>query len=79
VLEQMRDEPAQVVGGRVERVRTVEEVDRHPGGLGVGADGGVAAVLGARGAWVHSEALAGWRPPVDERCASGCATCDSLV
>jgi hypothetical protein len=32
VGEQMRDEPAQVVGGRVERVRAVEEVDQRPGG-----------------------------------------------
>jgi hypothetical protein len=33
VVEQMRDEPAQVVGGRVERFRTVEVVEQHPGGL----------------------------------------------
>jgi hypothetical protein len=46
VGEQMRDEPAQVVGRHLERFRAVEEVDQHPGGLGVGADGGVAAVLG---------------------------------
>ena len=49
MLEQMRDEPTQIVGGCVERFRTVEEVDQHPGGLGVGADGGIAAVLGAQG------------------------------
>jgi len=49
VLEQTRDEPTQIVGGRVERFRAVEEVDQHPGGLGVGADGGVAAVPGPQG------------------------------
>jgi hypothetical protein len=49
VLEQVRDEPTRIVGGRVERFRTVEEVDQHPRGLGVGADGGTAAVLGAQG------------------------------
>jgi hypothetical protein len=32
-----------------ERFRTAQEGDQHPGGLGVGADGGVAAVLGPQG------------------------------
>jgi hypothetical protein len=45
----MRDEPAQLVGGRVERLRTVEEVDQHPNRFGVGADGGIAAVLRSQG------------------------------
>jgi hypothetical protein len=45
VLEQMRDVPAQIVGARVERVCAVEDVDQPPGGS-VGADGGIAAVLG---------------------------------
>jgi hypothetical protein len=49
VLEQMRDEPAQILGRRVERFRAVEEADQYPGGRGVGADGGIAAVLGSQG------------------------------
>jgi hypothetical protein len=40
---------AQIVGARVERFRAVEVVDQPPGGLGGGADGGVAAVFGAQG------------------------------
>jgi hypothetical protein len=38
--------PAPIVGARVGRFRAVEDVDQRPGGLG--ADGGIAAVLGAR-------------------------------
>ena len=45
----MRDVPAQIVGTRVERVCADEDLDQPPGGLGVGADGGIAAVLGAQG------------------------------
>jgi hypothetical protein len=48
VREQMRDEAAQIVGARLERVCAVEDVDQPPGGS-VGADGGIAAVLGAQG------------------------------
>jgi hypothetical protein len=46
VAEQMRDVPAQIVGARLERVCAVEDVDQPPGGS-VGADGGIAAMLGA--------------------------------
>jgi hypothetical protein len=49
VAEQMPDVPAQVVGARLERVCAVEDVDQHRGGLGVGADRGIAAVLGEQG------------------------------
>jgi hypothetical protein len=60
--EQMRDVPAQVAGGRVERFRARGEVDQRPGGLGGGAAGGIAAVLGAQGHACTRVAGAGWRP-----------------
>jgi hypothetical protein len=79
VAEQMRDVSVQIVCARVVRFRAAEDVDQPPGDS-VGERTVASLRCSARRAWVCSRGTdASASRGVDERCASGCATCVPLA